>query len=108
MLEKVLEVSEDGKYNREAQIHSIICPMRVISDKIKFDDMNLWLIDDRMAYHQFLASDIPMKSLPILDNDSINRMDIALFDRAISYSSDIDTINSITIVELKKPQRDNF
>jgi len=108
LLEKALEVSDDGNYNREAQIHSIICPMRVTSDKVKFDDMNLWLIDDRMAYHQFLASDVPMKSLPIMDNDSINRMDIALFDRAISYSSDIDTINSITIVELKKPQRDDL
>ncbi len=108
LLEKALEVSDDGNYNREAQIHSIICPMRVTSDKVKFDDMNLWLIDDRMAYHQFLASDVTIKSLPIMDNDSINRMDIALFDRAISYSSDIDTINSITIVELKKTQRDDL
>ena len=108
LLEKALEVKDDGKYGKESQVHSIICPMRVTSDDIKFDDMNLWLIDDRLAYHQYLASDQPLNQLPFIENDISRRMDIAIFDKAISFSADKDDINSITIVELKKPQRNDL
>lgn len=34
-------------------------------------------------------------------------MDIAVFDAALSYTADSDNISSITIVELKRPQRDD-
>ena len=108
LLEKALESTDDGKYSRESQIHSIICPMQITSDDVQFDEMNLWLIDDRLAYHQFLASDQPMKTLPILKSDVTRRMDIAVFDKAISYSAEDDYINAITIVELKRPQRDDL
>lgn len=108
LLEKALELNDDGKYSKESRLHSIICPMQITSDDVQFDEMNLWLIDDRLAYHQFLASDQPMKSLPILESDVPRRMDIAVFDKAISYSADDDSINSITIVELKRPQRDDL
>ena len=108
LLEKALEYNEDGKYSKESTIHSIICPMQVTSDDIQFDEMNLWLIDDRLAYHSFLASDQPMKTLPVLQSDVPRRMDIAVFDKAISYSADTDTLNSITIIELKRPQRDDL
>ena len=108
LLEKALEITDDGKYNKESQVHSIICPMQIMSDDVQFDEMNLWLIDDRLAYHQYLASDKPMKSLPIMKSDVSRRADIAIFDKAISYSADAENINSITIVELKKPQRNDL
>ncbi len=60
LLEKALEITEDGKYSKESQVHSIICPMQITSDDVQFDEMNLWLVDDRLAYHQFLASDQPI------------------------------------------------
>ena len=108
LLERALEYDKDGKFSKESTIHSIICPMQVTSDDIQFDEMNLWLIDDRLAYHNFLASDQPMKSLPVLQSDVSRRMDIAVFDKAISYSADTDMLNSITIIELKRPQRDDL
>ena len=107
LLEHALEADENGKYNMEAQIHSIICPMQVTSDEIKLDDMNLWLIDDRLAYHHFLASDKKINTIPILENDTDKRMDLAIFDAALSYTADPSNINSITIVELKRPQRND-
>lgn len=36
--------------------------MQTTSDEIELDDMNLWLIDDRLAYHHFLASDKLLKN----------------------------------------------
>lgn len=107
LLEHALETDEEGKYSKESRIHSIICPMQTTSDDVKFDDMNLWLIDDRLAYHHYLASDKKIKNIPILENDADKRMDLAIFDAALSYTADLENINSITIVELKRPQRND-
>lgn len=107
LLEHALEADENGQYSKESRIHSIICPMQVTSDEIKLDDMNLWLIDDRLAYHHFLASDKKINTIPVLESDVDKRMDLAVFDAALSYTADPDNINSITIVELKRPQRDD-
>lgn len=108
LLEKALESDENGKYSKEERIHSIICPMQTTSDEVKYDDMNLWLIDDRLSYHHYLASDKKMNSLPVLETDKDKRMDIAIFDAALSYAADPDDIKSITIVELKRPQRNDY
>lgn len=107
LLGEALEADENGKYSKEARIHSIICPMQVTSNDVPFDDMNLWLIDDRLAYHHYLASDKKFNTLPDLENDVDKRMDITVFDAALSYTADPDNINSITIVELKRPMRND-
>ena len=107
LLEQALEADENGIYSKESRIHRIICPMQTTSDEIKLDDMNLWLIDDRLAYHHFLASDKKINTIPVLESDVDKRMDLAIFDAALSYTADPDNINSITIVELKRPQRDD-
>ncbi len=107
LLEHALETDANGKYSKESRIHSIICPMQTTSDEIKLDEMNLWLIDDRLAYHHFLASDKKINKIPVLESDVDKRMDLAIFDAALSYTSDPENINSITIVELKRPQRDD-
>lgn len=107
LLEHALEADETGKYSMESRIHSIICPMQTTSDEIKLDDMNLWLIDDRLAYHHFLASDKKIKTIPALESDLDKRMDLTIFDAALSYAADPENTNSITVVELKRPQRND-
>ena len=108
LLEHALEADENGKYSKESRIHSIICPMQTTSNEIVLDDMNLWLIDDRLAYHHFLASDKKINTIPVLESSVDKRMDLAIFDAALSYTADPDNISPITIVELKRPQRDDL
>lgn len=108
LLEHALEADENGKYSKESRIHSIICPMQTTSNEIVLDDMNLWLIDDRLAYHHFLASNKKINTIPVLESSVDKRMDLAIFDAALSYTADPDNISSITIVELKRPQRDDL
>lgn len=107
LFERALEINDDGKYSKEARIHRIICPMQTTSDEIKYDDMNLWLIDERLAYHHFLSSDRKNNLIPVIENETENRMDLSIYDAALSYTSDPNNITSITIVELKRPQRDD-
>jgi len=108
LLEKTLEISEEGKYSREDAIHSIICPMRYTSDDIPYEEMNLWLIDDRLSYHKYLSSDKSFRSLPLVDSDSLERMDLAIFDAPISFSEDQTHYNSISVIELKRTMRNDF
>ena len=107
LLGKALEVEPSGSYSLESRIHRIICPMQVSSDEVKLDDMNLWLIDDRLAYHHYLASDKFLSRLPVLENGTQKRTDLIVFDAALSYTAETDDISSITIVELKRPQRND-
>ena len=108
LLEHALETDMNGKYSKESRIHSIICPMQTTSDEINLDEINLWLIDDRLSYHHFLASDKKISRIPVLENHVDKRMDFAIFDAALSYTADPNNIYSITIVELKRPQRDDM
>ena len=108
LLEHALEQKDDGSYFSEATIHSIICPMQHTSDDIEFEEMNLWVIDDRLSYHTFLASDKKFRSLPTINVQSDERMDLAVFDQAISFSDSSDGLNSISIIEFKKACRDDL
>ena len=106
--ERALEINDSGKFSKESIIHSIICPMQTTSDQIPFDNMNLWIIDDRLAYHHFLSSDQAMNKVSTLQNGSSDRMDLAIFNTPFSYAEDINNINSTTIIELKRPMRDDL
>ena len=113
-LEKSLQANpETGKYPLEEIIHKIIYPMRATSGDVPYEQQNLWIIDERLAYHQFLASDMPLDQLSVLENESTSRpdlivMDGKLFDRALTFAEDDDALNSLVIVEFKKPDRSAY
>lgn len=108
ILEKALESDENDSYSKESRIHSIICPMQITSDDVQFEEMNLWIVDDRLSYHRYLASDKQIKTLPMVQGEVTRRIDISIFDTPISYAPDTEDINSVTIIELKRPMRDNL
>lgn len=108
-LQKQLTIQDNGKYRREDRIHSIIFPRGKTSDEVLFEDHNLWLVDERLVFHAFLSSDKPIKRLAILDNSSKKEPDILVFDNAFAFSEARDVpFSSITIVEFKKPQRNDY
>ena len=106
LLEDALTIQENGNFKNESIIHSLICPMQHTSDDVSFEEMNLWVIDERLAFHSFLASDKTLKSMPILSSKSTKEPDIAVFERAFAYAETDEPFNSVTIVEFKKPDND--
>ena len=106
MLEDALTIQDSGNFKKESVIHSIICPMRHTSDDVSFEEMNLWVVDERMAYHRYLASDKTLKSMPVIDSNSTKEPDIAIFDQAFAYSDSDEPFSSITLIEFKKPDND--
>lgn len=117
--EKALGYRGDGKYNTEATLHSLIVPMRADSSDERLLDSNLWLLDDRLAFHNYLASDLPFedwKRFAGLEGDK-NRPDLAVFksfwadapkeslDKAVPFVAGEDPHGELTIAEFKRPGR---
>ena len=115
-LAECMKLDGDGKYEREKIIHRVIFPLGATSDDVpESDQMNLWIIDERLAYHAYLASDVPFKKIDRLKVDpdrERERMDmVALqsFDNPHAFvDSTNQPFNSVTIVEFKRPMRDDY
>lgn len=108
-LQKLLTKKEDGKYHLESQVHNVIFPMGKTSSEVLLHDHNLWLLDERLAYHAFLASDKQLRTLPVFDGDSQKEPDIIAYDKACAFSPSTEMpYSAITLVEFKRPMRDDY
>jgi len=109
LLREAIKRRADGSYQREDLIHTLIMPMIKDSTEVMLDNCNLWLVDERLAFHDYLASDKPLVSIPITGSTSRTEPDlIALnaFDNPVMVSeTGTPPYAAITIIELKKPMR---
>ncbi|QLE01984.1 sensor histidine kinase [Galbibacter sp. BG1] len=113
LLDKLIELNEENKFENEDIVHSLFFPIRETGKTITTDKQNLWLLDERLTYNKLLASDKLFKQVEELNSDSSKRMDLVVkkedvFENATLYSEDEYPFESFTIVEFKKPERDNY
>lgn len=107
MLRKATHLNDDGKYQRESAVHSLIFPMQ--SDTAGSEGMtkqNLWLIDDRLAFSHYIASDKRFSAIPITDSESNQRMDLAALK--LYAVGDSTKPGELSIVEFKRPGRNDY
>ena len=101
----------DAKYPLEEVVHKLVFPMQSTSQDVPYNEQNLWMIDERLTYHSFIASDKQLRSLEMLKTKSAQRGDLVIFDEKILFS-DVNPsehpINSITTIEFKRPGRDDY
>jgi hypothetical protein len=111
LLRKAIKKGTDGKYSKEDVLHKLIMPMQTISNAIKFEDSNLWLVDERLAFHNFLASDKTLTSIPITNSDSTKEPDLLglnVYDNPLLVNDgDNLPLASISVVEIKRPMRND-
>lgn len=113
ILDKLIQSDSDGRYAREDSIHNLLFPMRKESTEVGGDASNLWILDERLVFHDYLASDKTLKGIPIVDDDSMKRPDV-FTTRVIEPDSPVLAaegkklpLQSIVVVELKRPMRDD-
>lgn len=107
-LQKSLELREDGKYYLEEAVHQLIFPMRTTSDDIDYENQNLWIVDEKLSYHRYLASDLPLSSVEPVEVDSRERPDLIIFNSPFAFVEDEVPFSSIVVVEFKKPLRNDY
>lgn len=99
---KSLEIGEDGRHKSEGEVHDIIMQRKRDSDQIDFDAHNLWMLDERLNFAEYVSSEKPI-NMPNGD-----RTDITIFNKRVAFRGENEASNPITIFEFKKPQRDDF
>lgn len=104
LFEKGLRITINGKYHLEKELHNLIFHTRETSESIEYENHNLWIVDEKLAYTSYISSDIPFNNNPKED-----RTDILICDSPVAVSSgENGAYNSISIFELKRPQRDDY
>lgn len=99
---KSLQVDETGAYTSEGVVHDIIFPRKGDTDTTSFEDHNLWIIDERLNFTNYVSSDMQ------LNRKNSERPDLLVYNKRILFRGDNEASNPITIFEFKKPQRDDF
>lgn len=111
ILQQAVQRGADGKYAREELIHEVIMPMRTTSNDLLFDSSNLWLIDERLAFHDFLASDKALSASPIVKAGDAKEPDLValnVFDEPLLVAEGQRLpLASIVVVEIKRPMRND-
>ncbi|MDR7031534.1 ATP-binding protein [Mesorhizobium sp. BE184] len=98
---------QDKKSDYEDTIHDIICPLKSTSDDLDYEDHNLWIIDDRLAFFSYFNSDKQMKSQIAQPDNPLDRPDLSVFDLGLGFQNS-DLSQPITIIEFKRPKRDDY
>lgn len=106
----VLDLFEKLLHRRatEKAVHSLIFPLKTLSDELGFEDHNLWMLDEKLAYHKYLASDKSFKQIEEVNSESLDRPDILIFNRPFAFSNDDKPYESIVLIEFKRPMRDDY
>lgn len=111
LLAKVIRADQNGRYAREDVIHSLIMPMRATSDDAPESASNLWVIDEGLAFHNYLASDRHIGSMPITGSTSALEPDILALqvhdEPVLVAQGDNLPLASIVVVEVKRPMRND-
>lgn len=113
LLEKLIFLNEENKFANEDIVHSLFFPIKENKSTVVHEKQNLWLLDERLTFNTLLASDKLFKQVNELDSNSSDRMDLIIrkehvFDNAAIYSESKTPFESFTIVEFKKPERDDY
>lgn len=103
------DCSED--FHLEETLHKFICPMRLRGDdpsRVERSDHDLWIIDERLTFTKYFASDVPFTQL-IDGANSTLRSDLLIYDRIHGLGAEgEDPLRRVMLVEFKKPGRRDY
>ena len=98
LLESILSYKDKNKqeYFKEDKIHNFLYPQRKNSENTDYESHNLWVIDDRWAFYEYITSETELCKIN-KDSQSKQRPDIVIFSSLEQH------ISSILLIELKRP-----
>jgi hypothetical protein len=106
LIEDALKTTPEGGYRREEVMHSIVFPRGKQTGDVAYEQQNLWLIDERLAFHEHLYSDLTIKRITGGDVDAAERPDLAIYESGFaSFHDGGKPPAQLVLVELKQPGR---
>jgi hypothetical protein len=93
----------DNKPHLEKELHNLIFPMGQTTETLDYESHNLWLLDERLVFSQYAASD------KVISKEETQEPDLVIFHNRLVYRNGDNITNSpITIFEFKRPKRTNY
>lgn len=108
LLENSLKKRSDNKYPLEERVHEIIFPLRADSSEVPYDKQNLWLIDEKLSYHYYLASDLQFDKIEPVQVNNKKRPDLLVFNQPIAFVDQEPPFTSVVVIEFKRPMRKDY
>ena len=108
LLDNNLKMNRKGKYELEKTVHKLILPLGRISHDVDFSQQNFWIIDEKLSYHMYLASDRKLKTIDVVDTHSEERPDLVVFNTPFAFIEGSPPYRSIEIIEFKRPGREDY
>ncbi|MHC5231263.1 ATP-binding protein [Brucella sp. LJL56] len=98
-------------FHLEETLHQFICPMKLRGDdpsKLERSDHDLWIIDERLTFTKYFASDVPFTQ--IVDGEtSTKRPDLLIYNRLYGLGAEgEDPLRRVMLVEFKHPGRKDY
>lgn len=113
VLTRRIRERQDGSqdFHLEETLHQFICPMKMRGDdpsKVERSDHDLWIIDERLTFTKYFASDVPFTQ--IVDGEtSTKRPDLLIYDRLYGLEAEgEDPLKRVMLVEFKHPGRKDY
>ncbi|PNP95414.1 MULTISPECIES: ATP-binding protein [Sphingomonadaceae] len=98
-------------YQLEETLHQFICPMKMRGDdpsKVEQSDHDLWIIDERLTFQKYFASDVPFTQI-LEGENSTKRPDLLIYDRLYGLGAEGDEpLTKVMLVEFKHPGRKDY
>lgn len=95
IFDKSLQRRKTGKYLAEGLVHDIIFPRRKDHQDVEYKHHNLWIVDERLNFTNYLASDKPLKGA------KTNRPDLIAYNKRVAFRGDNVSSNPVTIFEFQ-------
>lgn len=106
LIKRLLKLSKDGKYSMEQDFHNVIFPMGTDLDTLPYEYHNLWLLDERLAFHSYVGSDKKLKKNNYVNLKSNKEADLLVFDFPWAFSEKERELSSMVVFEFKRPGRE--
>lgn len=101
-LEKKIQLTENDDYETEAIIHDLVFPRGNTTDQLPYENINLWIIDEKLEYHKLAVSDLKTKKYSTSTDNS--RADILI----CVDGEENKPATSVAIIEFKRPMRNHY
>lgn len=111
LISRVRERTGQDDFHLEETLHQFICPMRVRGDdptRIETSDHDLWVVDERLTFATYFASDVPISNL-VSEARSTERPDVVIWDKIHGLGVEgEDPLKRVLLIEFKKPGREDY
>lgn len=97
LFEKFLNIQKTGDFKKEADVHDILFERKKSNNQLSFNEHNLWILDERLAYAQYISSDAFI--------GDTTKPDIFIYDKKFMFGNIKEFIVNF---ELKRPGRTNY